>query len=156
MEFQHSPQVNEEVATSDFQQNGFPSGMKRRMANGLAWLLGAALAVVVTGCASQQAAVRSPKAQLVQDAEKYVSELKAQDKLPGYSSAENGKLIALAPFDRGHVSYPASVTVRAWKQGDDSMYCYTLEKHTKDSPWRLVRAIRLDNHGKVTEQFYPK
>jgi len=99
---------------------------------------------------------RSEKGQLLQDAERYVSELKQQDKLPGYSSTEHGNLIAMAPWHGGEVTYPASVMVRAYKRGDESTYCYALMKNTSESTWRLVEGTRLDKHDKVTEQLFPK
>jgi len=124
--------------------------IKRRLERHLVWSFCVLVAVIASGCVSQEAA-------LLRDADRYTSELKEQDKLPGYSSTEHGRSIASAPLHVGHVSYPASVTVRAWKEGDESTYWwYDLVKDTPESSWRLVKAARLDKDDKVVEQLFPK
>ncbi len=122
----------------------------------LAGLLCVLVSIVLTGCVSQETAARSPKGRLLQDAEAYVAGLKQQDELPGYTRAEHGRMIASAAWGGGGVSYPASVTVRAWKQGDDSTYCYELVQETPESPWQLVKAARLDKHDKEVPLLLPK
>jgi len=122
----------------------------------LAASLGIFLVAVFAGCINPETAARSPKAELLQDAERYALDLKAQDKLPGYSSKEHGKVIASAPWNGGNVSYPASVTVRAWKQGDETTYCYAFVKNSPVSIWHLSQATHLDKHDNVLEQLYPK
>jgi hypothetical protein len=73
----------------------------------------ALLLVGVIGCASQQTAARSPKGELLREAEEYALDLKAHNKLPGYRSNEHGRVIASAPWEHGDVVYPATVTVQA-------------------------------------------
>src|SRR5689334_376736 len=90
----------------------------------IASLLCIAVTVVLTGCVSQQAVTRSAEGNLLQDAEQYVRNLNHQGKLPGYSSKELDQVIAMAPWTGGELSYPASVTVQVWKEGDDTMYSY--------------------------------
>ena len=118
----------------------------------LAWFMCPLAALLLTGCV----ATGTPKAKLLEDADRYVSELMAQNKLPGFSSTEHGKLIVSAPWKGGEVSYPASVTVRVWKQGDDSTYYYDLVKATNEAPWRLAEAIRCNKNDKVIERLLPK
>ncbi len=111
----------------------------------------------LTGCTSPEKAVaRSAKGELLKEAGLYASNLKANGKLPGYSSHEHGRLITSALWKSGHVSYPAAVSVRAWKEGDETTYCYELEKDTPDSSWHLTKADHLDRNGKVIEELYPK
>jgi hypothetical protein len=126
---------------------------------GVAWSLGllASLSLTgLTGCLNVKAAAQSPQAKLLQEAEQYVSEQRAQDKLPGWRSTEHGRDIASAPWRGGNVSYPAWVIVRAWKAGDESTYWYELVKDTPESSWRLVEATHLDKHDKVIEPLFPK
>jgi hypothetical protein len=104
--------------------------MKKRLAQMISLLL----VGIVAGCVGPKAAERSAQGKLLQDAERYVSELREQNKLPGFSSNEHGRLIARAPWRGGEVSYPASVTIRAWKEGADSHYCYALAKEDQQAP----------------------
>jgi hypothetical protein len=114
------------------------------------------LAMVLAGCISQQTAASSAEGKLLQDAERYARELKDQDKLPGYGSREHGRVIAMAPWTGGDVSYPATATVRAWKRRDETMYCYDLVKDSPQSTWQLTKATHLDKHSKLIDQLYPK
>jgi hypothetical protein len=76
--------------------------------------------------------------------------------LPGFTRAEHGRMIASVPWTGGDVSYPAAVTVRAWKQGDDATYCYELVQETQQSSWHLVKAARRDKHDKEVQRLLPK
>jgi len=124
----------------------------QRMAALFLWFLCPLVVFVFTGCV----ATGTPKAKLLEDAGTYVSELKAQNKLPGLTTTEHWRLIASAPWKGGEVSYPASVIVRVWKQGDESTYYYALVKDTQEAPWSLAEATRCDKHDKVIEQLFPK
>ncbi len=116
----------------------------------------AAIALGLTACATKVNPAVTPHGQLVQDAEQYVSQLRQENKLPGFSSAEHGRVIAAAPWDEGEVSYPAKVIVRAWKSVDNSAYSYTLVKDSADAPWRMTAAARLSSTGKQVEDLTPK
>lgn len=109
----------------------------------------------VTGCVSEKAA-HSPQALLLQDAEQYASDLKSHDKLPGYSSSEHGRVIVSTRWKGGEVDYPASVTVRATKRGDKTVYRYELIKNSPEATWDLTEATHLDKHSKLIDQLYPK
>ena len=106
----------------------------------------------LTGCAGPKAAWRSEKGNLVRDAERYISELRAQDKLPGVSSGEHGRLTAAVAGGEDGVKYPATVTVQLWKQGEASPYNYDLQKDEPQASWRLTSATRLDENGHVVEE----
>src|SRR5215831_7774805 len=110
------------------------------------------LGILLAGCISQQTAARSSKGKLLQEAEQYASDLKRQDKLPGYASQERGRVIASAPWTGGEVSYPASVMVRAYKEGDNTTYRYYLVKDSPESTWELTKATHLDGHDKLIDQ----
>ena len=110
----------------------------------------------VAGCVGPKAAERSAKGKLLQDAERYVTEQREQNKLPGFSSTDHGRLIAATAWHGGTVSYPALVTVRAWKAGEKPEYRYELAKNDQDAPWQLLSATRQDKAGKVVEQLLSK
>jgi hypothetical protein len=111
-----------------------------------------ASAGLLIGCTGPKAAWHSQQGMLVRDAEGYVSELKAQDKLPGIGPGDHGRLIAAAPASKDELGYPATVTVQVWKQGENSPYHYDLEKDEPQAPWRMLRATRLDESGHVIEE----
>lgn len=134
---------------------GLEAPRPRRGIVGAAWALCLLVGLFLTGCISQETAARSPKGKLLQDAERYVSEQRAQDRLPGWRSTEHGRVITSAPWPGAKVTYPASVTVRAWKDADDSTYWYRLQKDAPEAAWRLVEGTRLDKDNKVVEQLLP-
>ncbi len=118
---------------------------------GIKHIMPVVLAGLVAGCAGPKAAQRSAKGQLLQGAERYVSELREHNQLPGFNSAEHGRLVAAAPWAGGDVSYPTSVTVQAWKQGQEACYRYELTKDSPQASWHLVAATRLNSDGRVVE-----
>jgi hypothetical protein len=122
----------------------------------MAALVCIAVAVVLTGCVSHQTVARSDEDKLLQDAERYVRNLNHQGKLPGYSSKELDQVIAMAPWTGGEVSYPAPVTVQAWKAGDETMYCYELVKENPQSSWQLTKATHLDRQNKLIADLYQR
>jgi hypothetical protein len=124
---------------------------KQRTAEPVAWFRRSVVGLLLIGCV----ATGTPKVKLLEDAGTYVFELMAQNRLPGFNSTEHGKLIASAPWKGGEVPYPASVIVRVWKQGDDSIYDYALRKDTQEAPWRLAEATRWDRNDNVIEHLFP-
>lgn len=104
--------------------------------------------LLVPACRTEGSASRSATGKLLQEARTYLSELKDQGKLPGYGRAQQGNVVVEAPWDRGKVSYPATVQVRAQKHGEPSTYRYALVKETKESSWRLVSAACFDGNGR--------
>ena len=113
------------------------------------------LAVALGGCISQQTVARSAEGNLLQDAEQYVRNLSRQGKLPGYSNKELDRVIAMAPWMGEEVSYPASVMVQVWKEGDETMYRYDLVKDSPQSGWQLTKATHLDKQSDFIAQLYP-
>src|SRR5512140_1049241 len=103
--------------------------------------------LVVAGCSTEGSASRSATGKLLQEARTYLSGLKEQGKLPGYGRAQQGNVVVEAPWERGKVTYPAAVQVRAQKHGEPSTYRYALVKGTKESSWRLVSAACFDGNG---------
>jgi hypothetical protein len=114
------------------------------------------LLIALTACTTDESAARSAKGQLVKEAGEYASDLRAQGKLPGFKAGEHGREIAEAAWNGGQVSYPATVTVRAWKHGDDGTYCYTLVKDTPAAAWQLTDATHLDKAGRLVEELLRK
>src|SRR6188474_412091 len=116
------------------------------------------LITLLGGCASPESvspesAARGQQGKLLQSAVRHFAQLKQQDRLPGIRREEHGSLTSKAlPLREGEVSYPASVTIRATKNGDNSTYSYGLLKESESSPWQLVKASRLDQDGKLLEE----
>lgn len=120
------------------------------------FLVSVVAAIFLTGCVNQKTMAASSKGKLLEDATSYIAALKQQGKLPGASSTEHGKFIAAIPWKGKDVSYPASLGVRLWKEGDDSMYYYALVRDTPEASWRLAEAAHCDKHDNVIEQLLPK
>ncbi len=116
------------------------------------------LALALTACVTQPNPAQTPHGKLVQDAEKFVSDLHQEGKLPGIGSAEHARIIAAAPWNEGEVSYPAKVLVRAWRITDNgtTAFTYNLVKDSADAPWRMTSAQRLSVTGKPVENLMPK
>jgi hypothetical protein len=111
------------------------------------------LITLLEGCASPESAARGQQGKMLQSAVQHFAQLKQQDRLPGIRREEHGSLTTKAlPLREGDISYPASVTIRATKKGDDSTYSYGLLKESESSPWQLVKASRLGKDGKLLEE----
>jgi hypothetical protein len=123
-------------------------------------LLGVAL---LAGCASsspsaaekaeQKAAAkaaRTPYGKLIAEAAAYLIGLTEQDQLPGIRKNEHGSIESTPEvLGEGAVSYPASVVFRLAKDGDASVYRYTVVKQDPTAPWQLIKATREDKSGQV-------
>jgi hypothetical protein len=102
--------------------------------------------------ASEKAA-RTPYGSLTADAASYLTGLMEQDQLPGIRRRDHGTLMsAPTPLSEGEVSYPASVSFHVAKDGDASVYNYTLVKQNAAAPWQLAKAAREDKSGHVLEE----
>jgi hypothetical protein len=109
------------------------------------------------GPAPDKGAQNAAYEKLLRDAAGYVSNLRNQDKLPGFHPGDHGSLTSIPEpvWDNGPI-YPVSVVLRGEKEGDESLYRYTIMKQNEQSPWRLVEATRWDKSGHVTQQMLPK
>jgi hypothetical protein len=78
----------------------------------------------------------------------FLKDLKAQNRLPGWSLEDHG--------EPQHITFdPAkkSVTVDSMKDGDASVYHYVVRRLSDGHSWRLHKAWRTDQSGKTIEQF---
>lgn len=116
---------------------------------------------LLVGCASgpapQKGAQNAAYERLLRDAAAYIGNLRDQDKLPGFHPGDHGSLTSIPePVWANGPIYPVSVVLRGEKEGDESLYRYTIAKQHESSTWRLVEATRWDKSGHATEQMLPK
>jgi hypothetical protein len=50
-------------------------------------------------------------------------------------------------------AYPESVIFNGRKNGDSSIYHYTITRPSKDDPWKLQKAWQTDAKGRVVEEY---
>lgn len=87
-------------------------------------------------------------------AEKAWMDLREQGKVPGIVKGEKGSLSAFLPYDEiASQNYPMSRTLEVRKQGDDSIYHYTMIRVGLESDWKLTKGWRTGNDSKVIEEF---
>jgi hypothetical protein len=85
----------------------------------------------------------------------YLHTLHNEGRLPGDSKLDRGQMttdkLPLTGFKE--LVYPFSRTFQVVKEGDPSIYHYTVGRQSKESPWQLERAWRTDSAGKVVEEW---
>lgn len=104
-------------------------------------LLAAALSLFPS-CTSQRLA-DDAQAKLLMSASGRFFELKEAGRLPGIKSDDHGKLESFPQPYHERITYPFSVIVKATKEHDSSLYCYTFTKETSSSDWQLGEIWRL-------------
>ena len=81
---------------------------------------------------------------------KYLKGLKKRGQLPGWSKNED---VTTAMF-HFYVQSPDLVTLDDFmKQGDPSIYHYTVARASQASPWKLQKAWRTDRNNRTVEEF---
>lgn len=78
---------------------------------------------------------------------KFLKELKEKGQLPGWSKSDKGMA------NQFEVS-PNSVTFHGRKNGAPSIYYYKVIRTTEDSAWKLQKAWRTDQNGKILEDYF--
>ncbi len=89
------------------------------------------------------------------EARDFFASLKEQDRLPGIAKNDHGSVSASVDLsDKARLgTYPLSWTFYATKEGDPSIYHYTLVRPSSQAPWQLGQAWRTDSHGRLLEQY---
>jgi hypothetical protein len=77
----------------------------------------------------------------------FLRDLKRKGQAPGWLPNDKGKLSAETHPD------PETFGFAAGKEGDSMVCHYLIARNSKESPWRLKRAWRTDQNGKVIEEF---
>ena len=78
---------------------------------------------------------------------KFLKDLKEKGQLPGWSKNDEGTA------NHFEVS-PNSVTLDGRKEGALPIYYYKVTRTTKDSAWKLQKAWRTDQSGKMLEEYF--
>jgi hypothetical protein len=83
---------------------------------------------------------------------KFLLQLKDKNQLPGCSKNDHGKA---TDFHCNHDDSPYldSATCNLLKNGDSSIYHYTVNRTSKRGPWKLQKAWRTDASGKTLEEY---
>ncbi len=81
----------------------------------------------------------------ISEAEEFLRNLKKKGQQPGWSKNDKGAIELEA--------YSNSVTFGIRKNGDSSIYHYTVSQTSKDSPWTLQRAWRTDQKGRMIQDY---
>ena len=95
-----------------------------------------------------QAAVKSA----AESALEYLKNLKEDGKVPGWSKQDKGTIRETVRFSN-YESYPKSATLDAQKNGDSSIYHYTVTRASEEGPWKLQKAWRTDPDDHTIEEY---
>jgi len=83
--------------------------------------------------------------------EQFIRDLGKADKLPGKIKGAKGGVLFKQELNIEKISDDATVTV--WQEKEKSQYHYTVSRTGPGSPWRLDKAWRTGEGGKVVEEF---
>ena len=83
---------------------------------------------------------------------KFLIQLKPKNQLPGASKNDYGKTTYFH-YDHTDSPYLDSATWDILKNGDSSIYYYTATRKSKRGSWKLQKAWRTDDSGKVLEEY---
>lgn len=115
------------------------------------WLVLIATASLLVSCASYAARMEA------ESGGNFLIGLHQKSQLPGDTKDEHGKIMCyLSPTDLKQTVYPLSRTYQVVKTGESFTNNYIVLRLTKDSPWKLQRAWRIDSQGRVTEEWVDK
>jgi hypothetical protein len=78
-------------------------------------------------------------------AEKFLTGLKDNGRLPGWAKIDKGRIY--------HFAYSVSETLDACKNGDSCIYHYKVARASKESLWKLQKAWRTDKNDRNSEDF---
>ena len=89
---------------------------------------------------------------MVQSALKFLIQLHSKNQLPGWSKNAHGRT---TEFHSNHDDSPYldSATLYILKNGDSSVYHYTVVRTSKRGPWKLQKAWRTDQNGHTIEAY---
>ena len=89
---------------------------------------------------------------MAKSALKFLIQLHRKDQLPGWSQNVHG---STTEFHSTHDDSPYldSATLYILKNGDSSVYHYTIIRTSKRGPWKLQKAWRTDQNGHTIEEY---
>lgn len=90
---------------------------------------------------------------LTMESVNFVTALKEQGQLPGYSKHDKGNITAVLPAAGTFEKYPVSLAFVATKKNDASKYHYLVVKASRNNAWQLQRAWRTDANKHVVEEY---
>ena len=94
-----------------------------------------------------------PGGDVTLDAMTFLTNLKLKGQLPGWSKKEHGQA-SFAVLKPGETpSYPVSRTLLFSKKGDHTTFNYTVERASEGGDWKLKRAWRVNESGRVIEEY---
>jgi hypothetical protein len=85
-------------------------------------------------------------------AEEFLYAMKGKGRLPGLSKNDHGTLTADLNAN-ATITYPETRVFDVQKNGDSSFYHYQLTRASKDSSWKLEKAWRTDQNGRLLENY---
>ena len=85
---------------------------------------------------------------------KFLIQLQRKDQLPGWAKNVHGRTADFR-FNHDDSPYLDSATLNIFKNGDSSVYHYTVVRTSKRGPWKLEKAWRTDQNGHTIEE-YPR
>jgi hypothetical protein len=88
---------------------------------------------------------------LVVDATQFLDGLKAKSALPGWSKNDKGQVSGSREIPVE--SYPFSWSLNIQKNGDSTVYHYTVVRESKNSPWKLQKASHTDAKGRLIKEY---
>ena len=83
--------------------------------------------------------------------EAFISNLQEKQQLPGFANGEHGTLKSFLGARDLNVTFPATRSFTASKQGEASIYHYTVYRASEEDGWRLLRAWRTNPKGGTEE-----
>ena len=102
---------------------------------------------------------QQPGGRLWTEAVQFLKSLKDNNRLPGWSRGEHGKILfqtylsdlqkAIGDFE----PYPFSKTLVVNKNSDHSIYHYIVVRESKDASWKLEKAWRTSRNGRIVEEY---
>ncbi len=115
------------------------------------------LTMLLAACSSDSprlaAALKNPAAIEALEAKDFLTKLHASDQLPGFYSNDRGQMTSGSVQLAEKVIYPFSVTYHFVRQGDTVTNSYTAVHLSKDSPWKLQKAWKVDSKGQIIEEW---
>lgn len=76
----------------------------------------------------------------------FLMDLKKRGQLPGWAKDDHGRLDYSGPHSN-------ALTFTCSKNGDSSIYHYTIARASKDSPWKLQKAWQTNQNGRTIEEY---
>lgn len=89
---------------------------------------------------------------MARSALKFLIQSQKRNQLPGWAVNDHGRTTDFH-FDHNDSPYLDSVTCYLLKNGDSSIYHYTVIRTSKHGPWKLHKAWRTDSDGKTLEEY---